>query len=455
MEKFFKLEENGSNVKNEVIGGIVTFLTMAYIIIVNANILSVTGMDKGALITVTCITAGATTILMGVFANLPFALASGMGLNAYFAFTVCGAVADGGLGISWQVALGAVFVEGIIFILLSLTKFREQVANCIPKNMKVATTVGIGLFIAFVGLKGAQFIVLSDATFVTMGNVLSAPVLIMLVGIIVIVLCNVFNIKGGVLIGILSSTVIAWIYAMVSPEAARAYGIFLPTGWFEFANPMPIVGKLDIAPLFDMKTIGNFLVVLFSFLFVDFFDTIGTLVGVSSKANMLDKDGNVKNGGKALLVDAIGTTFGAVMGTSTVTTYVESASGVAEGARTGLAAVVTGILFLLAMFLSPIFIAIPECATAPALIMVGFYMVQNVTKLEMDDFTEAVPAFLTLALMPLTYSIGDGLTIGLFIYALINGINNIIRRIKKQERKKVSIIIYVIALLLLLKFIFL
>ncbi|SHJ43932.1 putative MFS transporter, AGZA family, xanthine/uracil permease [Hathewaya proteolytica DSM 3090] len=454
MEKFFKLEENKTTVKKELIGGITTFLTMAYIIIVNANILSSTGMDKGAIVTVTCITAGLTTIFMGTFANLPFALASGMGLNAYFA-TICMPIAEGGLGITWQIALGAVFVEGIIFILLSLFKFREQIANCIPKNMKIATTVGIGLFIAFIGLKGCRFIVASKGTMIAMGSVVSAPVIIAFIGILTIVLCHHFNVRGGVLVGIVISTALAWIYALINPELATSYGIYLPGGVFAFADPMPIVGKMDLSALKNPALIGNFVVVLFSFLFVDFFDTIGTLVGVSSKANMLDKDGNVRNGGKALLVDAVGTTFGAFMGTSTVTTYVESASGVAEGARTGLAAVVTGVLFLASMVLSPIFIAIPECATAPALIMVGFYMVQNVTKLEMDDFSEAVPAFLTLALMPLTSSIGDGLTIGLFVYAVLNGITNIIKRVQGKERKKVSVFIYIIAVLLLLKFIFL
>lgn len=455
MEKFFKLEENKTNVKREVVGGITTFLTMAYIIIVNANLLSATGMDKGALITVTCVTAGLITILMGVYANLPFALASGMGLNAYFAFTVCAPIEKGGMGIAWQVALTAVFIEGLIFLLLSLFKFREKIANCIPKNMKIAVTAGIGLFIAFVGFVGCGLVVGSEGTKVAMGEIVSPTVIIALVGIIVIVICELRKVKGGVLLGIVASTALAWIYAAVSPESAAAHEIFLPGGIFQYASMSPIAFKLDFTHIFDPKLIGNFIVVLFSFLFVDFFDTIGTLVGVASKADMLDEKGNVRNGGKALLVDAIGTTVGAALGTSTVTTFVESASGVAAGARTGLASVVTGILFLASMFLSPLFIAIPACATAPALIMVGFYMMQNVVKLDMNDFTEGVPAFLTIALMPLTYSIGDGLTIGLFVYALINGINNLFRRIKGEERKPVSLLIYIIALLLLVKFIFL
>lgn len=452
MEKIFKLRENSTDTKKEIIGGITTFLTMAYIIAVNPSILSVTGMDKGALVTVTCITAAITTIFMGVYANLPFALASGMGLNAYFAFSVC---SKDGMNIPWQVALTAVFVEGIIFIVLSVTNVREKVANCIPKNMKLAVTAGIGLFIAFIGFCNAGIVVANKSTKVSIGVLTSPTVLIALVGILVIVICSVKNIKGSILLGILSSTIVAWIYALVLPEMAAKHMIFVPNKIFECTSIKPIAFKLDFSYMADTKMLGNFIVVIFSFLFVDFFDTVGTLVGVASKVGMVDKDGHVKNAGKALLVDAIGTTFGAVLGTSTVTTFVESSSGVAEGARTGLASIVTGILFFIAMFFSPLFTSIPACATAPALIMVGFFMMQNIVKIDLNDFTEGVPAFLTIALMPLTYSIGDGLTIGLFSYALINGIYNIMQKIKGQERKDVSPVIYILAILFILKFIFL
>lgn len=450
MENFFKLKENGSDVKKEVIGGITTFLTMAYIIVVNPDILSVTGMDKGALVTVTCITAAFATIFMGVYANLPFALASGMGLNAYFAFTVCN---PKGMNISWEMALTAIFVEGIIFILLSLTKTREAVANCIPKNLKLAVTCGIGLFIAFIGFVNAGIVVSNEATKVSKGNLTSPTVIIAVIGILVIVVCEIKKIKGGILLGILASTIIAWIYAFISPESAATHMIFAPKGVFEFSSIKPIAFKLQFHEILDANKIGKFIVIVFSFLFVDFFDTLGTLVGVASKVGMVDEEGKVKNAGKALLVDAIGTTVGATLGTSTVTTFVESSAGVAQGARTGLASVVTGVLFLIAMFFSPLFISIPSCATAPALIVVGIFMMQNVVNIDFNDITEGVPAFLTMALMPLTYSIGDGLTIGILSYGIINGIYNIMKRIKKQERKKVSFIVYILSIIFILNII--
>ncbi|CAM3048612.1 NCS2 family permease [Hathewaya histolytica] len=450
MEKIFKLKENNTDVKREIIGGITTFLTMAYIIAVNPDILSVTGMDKAALVTVTCITAAFATILMGLYANLPFALASGMGLNAYFAFTVCN---PKGMNIPWQMALTAVFIEGVIFILLSLTNVREAVASSIPKNLKLAVTAGIGLFIAFIGFVNSGVVVANEATKVAKGNLTSPTVIIALIGILTIVICEVKKIRGGILLGILTSTLISWMYAFISPEAAATYGIVLPKGVFEFASIRPIAFKLDFTYIVDPSKIGNFIMVVFSFLFVDFFDTVGTLVGVASKVDMIDEEGRVKNAGKALLVDAIGTTVGGVLGTSTVTTVVESSAGVAEGARTGFASIITGILFLIAMFFSPLFISIPSCATAPALIIVGFFMIQNVAKIEFNDFTEGVPAFLTIALMPLTYSIGDGLIIGILSYGLINGLYNIIQRINGKERKKVPVVLYILTVIFIIKFI--
>ncbi len=447
MEKFFKLKENGTDVKREVIGGITTFLTMAYIIAVNADILGTegVGMPAGAIVTATCLTAGITTIFMGLYANLPFALASGMGLNAFFAFSVVL-----GMNIPWQVALTAVFVEGIIFILLSLTNVRELVVNAIPTNLKYAVTAGIGLFIAFIGFSNAGIVVSSEATKLAMGDLSSPTVIIATIGILLTVILSKKNVKGAILWGLLGSSIVAWVYAYISPEAAASHMIFTPNGIFKYESLKPIAFKLDFSHLLDPSKISAFMTIVFTFLFVDFFDTVGTLVGVASKVGMVDEEGRVKNAGKALLVDAIGTTLGAVAGTSTVTTYVESSAGVAVGARTGLASVVTGILFLIALFFSPIFVAIPGCATAPALIIVGFYMIDSIRKIDFSDYTEGVPAFLTLSLMPLTYSIGDGLTVGVISYALINLLSNMFGK----EKKKVSLVMYILAIVFIVKIIF-
>ncbi|WMJ82106.1 NCS2 family permease [Clostridium sp. MB40-C1] len=448
MENFFKLRENGTDVRKEIIAGITTFLAMAYIIAVNPDFLGAAGMPKGAVLTVTCLTAGLTTIFMGLYANLPFALASGMGLNAFFAFSVCK-----GMGVDYRVALTAVFVEGIIFIILSLTNVREAVVNAIPTTLKLAVTAGIGLFIAFIGFVNSGIVIKDEATLVKMGNFTKPPVIIAIIGIIVIVILSKKNIKGALLWGIVASTVLAWIYAALNPKlAAEVYHIYLPDGIFRYESIKPIAFKLDFSYLVDTQKIWSFLTIAMTFLFVDFFDTIGTLVGVASKVGMVDEEGRVKNAGKALLVDAIGTTCGAVLGTSTVTTYVESSAGVAEGGRTGLTSVVTGILFLIAMFLSPLFIAIPGCATAPALIVVGFFMMENIVKIDFADFTEGVPAFLTIALMPLTYSIGDGLTMGILSYAVFNFLNNLFTK-EDSKKKKVSPVIYILAILFIIKLI--
>ena len=449
MDKYFKLTENGTNVKREIVAGITTFLTMAYIIAVNPNFLSTAMGDgtAGALVTATCLAAGLTTILMGLYANAPFALASGMGLNAFFAFTVCGA-----MGISWQVALTAVFVEGIIFIILSLTRVREAVVNCIPLTMKHAVTAGIGLFIAFIGLTGAGIVVSNEATLVSLGSMVAPSAIIAVIGILIIAILNSKNVKGAMLWSILICSIVGWIYAIVNPEGATTAGIYLPNRIFKYESIKAIAFKLDFSVFTNSSAILNFITVCLTFLFVDFFDTVGTLVGVCSKANMLDKDGNVPMAKKALLVDAIGTTFGSLVGVSTVTTYVESAAGVSEGGRTGLTAVTTGVLFLLAMFLSPIFIAIPGCATAPCLIWIGFMMLESVMKIDFTDFTQGFPAFITIAAMPLCYSIGDGLTLGILSYTLINLLNNIFG--KKENKKPISIVMYILSIIFILKLIF-
>lgn len=451
-KKFLEIFSNENvDFKKEIIAGITTFLTMAYIIAVNPNILGTEGigMDKGALVTATCLAAAFASILMGVYANLPFVLASGMGLNAYFAYSVVL-----GKGISWEVALTAVFVEGIIFILLSLFKVREAVVNAIPINMKHAVTAGIGLFIAFIGLTGSGFVIADDATYLALGNFASPTVLIAFVGLIMIAVLDRKGMKASILVGIVVSTLLSWGYAMMNPEAATALGIYLPNGIFKFESIAPIAGKVDLAYVLHPSNIMNFIVVVCTFLFVDFFDTVGTLVGVSSRAGMLDENGNVPNVGKALMVDAVGTTVGACLGVSTVTTYVESSTGVAAGGRTGWTAITSGVLFLIAMFFSPIFIAIPSCATAPALIYVGYLMLGAVKNIDFGEITEGLPAFMTIAMMPLAYSIGDGLTIGVIAYVLINVLYNIFFA-KSGEKKKVSIVMIVLAIVFICKLFFL
>lgn len=430
--------------KKEIIAGVTTFLTMAYIIAVNPQILGDTGMDQGALVTATCLTASIGCILMGLFANLPFALASGMGLNAYFAYSVVI-----GKGISWEVALTAVFVEGIIFILLSLFKVREAVVNAIPKNLKLAVTGGIGLFIAFVGVQGSGLVVNDDATLVAMGSFTPA-VIISLIGLIIIAVLDKKKVKGAILYGIAISSILAWGIAIIDADYAAKLSIYLPNGLFKFESIAPIAGKLDFGYAFHKDTIATFITIVCTFLFVDFFDTVGTLVGVASKAKMLDKDGKLPGAGRALLVDAVATTAGAAMGVSTVTTYVESSTGVAAGGRTGYTAITTGVLFFLAMFFSPIFVAIPSCATAPALMYVGYLMLGVVKDIDFDNITEGVPAFLTIAAMPLTYSIGDGLTLGVLSYVIINILYNIFAK-KDEKKANVSWVMIILAILFIFK----
>ena len=459
LEKLFKLNENKTNVKTEVLAGITTFMTMAYILAVNPSILAAAGMDQGAVFTATAIASMLGTLCMALFANYPFALAPAMGLNAYFAYTVVL-----GMGYSWQTALTAVFVEGIVFIILSITNVREAIFNAIPKNLKAAVSVGIGLFIAFIGLQNAN-IVVGGATLVELFSIdgynlangasagfhdVGITVLLAIIGVIITAILVVKNVKGNILWGIL----ITWILGML----CQLVGLYVPnpevgfnTLFPDFSNGLavpslaPIFCKLDFSNVISL----NFLVVVFSFLFVDIFDTLGTLIGVSTKANMLDENGKLPRIKGALMADAVATTAGAVLGTSTTTTFVESASGVTEGGRTGLTSVVTAILFGLSLLLSPIFLAIPSFATAPALIIVGFYMLSNVVNIDFKDYSEAIPCFICIAAMPFFYSISEGISMGVISYAAINLITG------EFKKKKISVLIYILAVLFILKYIFL
>lgn len=438
------LPENKSEYKREFLAGTTSFLAMAYIIAVNPSILSAAGMPAGAIVTATCISAVIGCLIMGFYAKLPFGLAPGMGLNAFFTFSVVI-----GMGISWEVALTAVFVEGIIFILLSLFKVREAVVDAIPINLKYAVTAGIGLFIAFIGFNGAGVVIGNPDTMVAMGQV-GPKMIIAMVGLCIIVILEKKKVKGSMLVGIVISTLLAWGYALINTEAAASMGIYLPNGIFKFESIAPIAGKVNFSYLNSPQHVFNFITIVFTFLFVDFFDTVGTLIGVASRANMLDKNGRVPNAGKALMTDAIATTAGALLGTSTVTVYVESATGVEEGGRTGLTAITIGALFFVAMFFSPIFVAVPACATAPALIYVGYLMLTSVLKIDFSDITDAVPAFLIIALMPLTYSIGDGLTIGVLAYVILNILHNIFTK-NKEDKKELSMVMIVLAIIFVIK----
>ena len=459
LEKVFKLSENKTDAKTEILAGITTFMTMAYILAVNPSILSATGMDSGAVFTATALAAFIGTLLMAIFANYPFALAPGMGLNAYFAYTVVL-----GMGYSWEYALTAVFAEGIIFILLSATNVREAIFNTIPQNLKAAVSVGIGLFIAFIGLQNAK-IVIGGSTLLQLFSVdkynevngvsasfndVGITVLLAIIGIIVTGILVVKNIKGNILWGIL----ITWLLGIICqftglyvPNADLGFYSLLPnfSNGLSIPSLSPIFCKLDFSGIFSL----NFIVILFAFLFVDLFDTIGTLIGVSAKADMLDENGKLPRIKGALMADAVATTVGAVIGTSTTTTFVESASGVSEGGRTGLTSVTTAILFGLSLFLSPIFLAIPSFATAPALVIVGLYMLTNVTNIDFNDMSEAIPCYVCIIAMPFFYSISEGISMGVITYVALNLITG------KAKEKKVSILMYVLAVLFVLKYVFL
>ena len=450
LEKWFKLSERGTNVKTEVIAGLTTFMTMAYILAVNPNILSASGMDSNAILMATAIAAFIGTIAMAFLANYPFALAPGLGLNAYFAYTVCGA-----MGYSWQIALLAVFVEGLIFIVLSLTNVREAIFNAIPLQLKKGVSVGIGLFVAFIGLQGAHIVVNSDSTLVTVLNfkenfsTTGICAVLALIGLFVIVVLSVKNVKGAILIGIF----VTWILGMicqatglyaVTPEAGF-YSLFPSWSSFSFTAIGQTFGQCFAADFSTVK-VTDFIIIVFAFLFVDIFDTLGTVIGVANKANMLDDEGKLPKIKEVLLADAIATTAGAVLGTSTTTTFVESSAGVAEGGRTGLASVVTGFLFLVAIVLAPVFTAIPGFATAPALIYVGFLMITAVVEIDFSDLTEAVPAYLCFLVMPLVYSISEGIAVGVISYVVINLVCG--------KAKKITPLMYVLAVLFVAKYFF-
>lgn len=453
LEKVFHLSENHTDVKTEVIAGITTFMTMAYILAVNPNILEASGMNRGAVFTATALASLVATLLMAAFANYPFVLAPGMGLNAYFAYTV---VLQ--MGYTWQMALAAVFVEGLIFIALSLTNVREAIFNAIPINLKHAVSAGIGLFIAFIGLQNAK-IVVGSATLVSMysfkGSLAAGTfnsegitVLLALIGVLITAVLIVKGIKGNILWGIL----ITWILGILC-EVTGLYQPNAELGMFsvipDFTSGFGIPSMKDTFMQVDFSRVLSldFLVVMFAFLFVDMFDTLGTLIGVASKADMLDKDGKLPRIRGALLSDAIGTSVGALFGTSTTTTFVESASGVAEGGRTGLTAVTAAAFFGLSLFLSPIFLAIPSFATAPALIVVGFLMISAILKVDFNDFTEAIPAYIAVIAMPFMYSISEGIALGVISYVVINLVTG------HAKEKKISALMYVLAVLFVLKYV--
>lgn len=451
LERMFKLKQNGTTAKTEVIGGITTFMTMAYILAVNPTILSASGMDKNAILMATAIAAFIGTLCMALMANYPFALAPGLGLNAYFAYTVCGS-----MGYSWQIALLAVFVEGLIFILLSLTNVREAIFNAIPLELKKGVSVGIGLFCAFIGLQGAGIVVKDDSTLVTIVNfrenftTSGICALLGIIGLFIIIILYVKHVKGAILIGIVATWVLGMICQGIGLYTVNVdagyYSLFPNWSTFDLTAIKYTFGQCFQADYSAIK-ITDFIIIIFAFLFVDLFDTLGTLVGVANKANMLDKDGKLPRIKQALFADAIATSAGAILGTSTTTTFVESSSGVSEGARTGLASVVTGFLFLLAIFFAPIFTAIPGFATAPALIFVGFLMVSSVVDIDFRDFRQAIPAYLCLLAMPLTYSISEGICIGVISYVVINAVTG--------RAKKVSWLMYVLAVLFVLKYVLL
>ncbi len=451
LEKFFKLSENGTNVKTEVIAGVTTFMTMAYILAVNPSILSASGMDSNAILIATAIASFIGCMAMAFLANYPFALAPGLGLNAYFAYTVCGS-----MGYTWQFALLAVFLEGIIFIILSVTNVREAIFDAIPFQLKKGVSVGIGLFVAFIGLQGSKLVVANGSTLVSIVdfrenfNTVGIGALLAFIGLIITAVLYVKQVKGSILIGI----IVTWGLGIVC-QLTGVYHIDVENGFYSL---IPSWSTFDITAI--GKTFGqcfhlagnkinplDLFAIMCAFLFVDMFDTLGTLIGVANKADMLDEEGKLPRISQALLADALATSIGAVLGTSTTTTFVESSAGVAEGGRTGLASVVTGCLFLLAIVFAPVFTTIPSFATAPALIFVGFLMVNAVTEINFNDLTESVPAYLCLIAMPLMYSISEGIAIGVISYVIIN--------FTCGKREKITPLMYILAVLFIMKYIFL
>ena len=430
LTKLFGFDPSSMKVSTEILAGITTFLAMSYILAVNPSILADCGMDKNALFTTTAVASIFATLVMAIYGKLPFALAPGMGLNAFFCYTVCL-----GMGYSWQFALTAVLIEGLIFIVLTLTNVREAIVNALPLSLRKAIGAGIGLFIALIGLKGGGIVIDNPATLVDLGNVTSGAGLLSVIGLVITGILVILNVPGALLIGIIATTIIG-----------------IPLGVTQFAGVLstppsmkPILGQImtDPSQIFSL----DMLVVVFTFLFVDMFDTIGTLVGVTTKANMVDEKGNPKRLNQAFMADAVGTVAGALLGTSTVTTYVESASGVAQGGRSGLTAFSVAVCFALAMFFAPLFTAIPGSAVCPALVIVGLFMLSPIKDIPLDDMSEAIPAYLTMILMPVTYSISNGILLGLISYVVLN--------LCSGKAKKVSWFMAVLAVLFVLKFIFL
>ncbi len=428
LNKLFGFDPQKHNVRTEIVAGITTFLTMSYILAVNPGMFGILeGMPAGAVFTTTALAAIIGTLAMAFFAKLPFGLAPGMGLNAFFVFSVCL-----GMGYSWQFALTAVFIEGILFILMTITNIREAIVNAIPKNLRYAIGGGIGLFIAFIGMQNAGIIVNDDATLVALGDITSGSALLAVIGLVITGVLFALNVKGAMLIGILATTLIG-----------------IPMGITEFKGVVsmpesiePIFCKFEWDKIFTL----DMLVVVFTFLFIDMFDTVGTLIGVSTKAKMVDEKGNIPHLKQAFMADAIATTAGAVLGTSTTTTYVESASGVAQGGRTGLTAFTIAVCFAVALFFSPLFLSVPGAATAPVLILVGMLMMEPVRNIDFDDATEAIPSFICLVMMPLAYSISAGILLGMIAYVVIN--------VCCGKFKKITPTMYILAILFILKYIF-
>lgn len=446
MEKFFKLKEHGTDVKTEIVAGATTFLSMVYILAVNPGMLAAAGMDSAAVFTATAVSAAIATLFMAFFANYPIALASGMGLNAYFAYSVCIPLAEEGIQDPWKIALAAVLVEGIVFVLLSFCNFREKLVNDVPANLKYGITAGIGLFIALIGFKNAGIVIGDASTLVNLGLVGTPQFVLACAGLILVAVLHHFNVKGYILIGILATWVLGMIaeatgWYVVNPEAGM-YSLF-PS--FEGASFIPAAPQ---AFSFDFAWIGehiiDFAVIVFSFLYVDLFDTVGTLIGVAAKGNLLDENGNLPRVKGALLADACGTILGACLGTSTVTSYVESSAGVANGGRTGLTAVTTAVLFIIALFFSPIFLAIPGFATAPALIWVGLLMIGAVKNMHFDgDIADVVGGFLALVLMPFTYSIANGIMFGILAWVIL--------KVLTGKAKDIPLVMWISAVLFLIR----
>ena len=425
LEKLFAFNTKETTVRTEITAGITTFLTMAYILAVNPNILGETGMDKGALFTTTVLMSALPTIFMALYAKLPLALAPGMGLNAFFAYTVCLV-----MGYSWQFALTAVFLEGLVFLLLTVTNLREKIVDVIPNALKNAISAGIGLYIAFIGLQGAGIIVNNDATLVSLGNLTTGSALLGAIGIIVTSVLLVKNVKGALLWGILGTTLIG-----IPLGVTQINGVFSTPPSIE-----PIFMQFEWSQIFTKEMV----IIVFTFLFVDLFDCIGTVIGVANRAGLIKENGKIPHLKEVFMVDSISTAAGAVMGTSTVAVYVESAAGVNEGGRSGLTAFVTGICFLLALFFAPLFLAIPAAATTPVLVLVGLMMMSSVLKIDFNDYAEAIPAFICVLLMPLTYSISEGIVLGHLSYIFINLLSG--------NYKKMTIGMYILAIFFLIKF---